>query len=126
MSLTSSVTEILPFDRSPVVFGGFALKERTVDIVGQPSFTDWSRAVLFAGERLENAPYWWGGLLAYAESRRDWGEKPSQMFKGTRLSARTVYNLSSVYKRVAEPERRLAPSFAHLDPVASLPPEEQT
>lgn len=114
------------FDMRPIkLAGGVTLKARCVEITGKPTAQQWQAALQFAEECATASPYWVGDLLAYADTREDWRETLDQVQAHTGLSRKTLINLSSVSRRVALPERELAPSIGHSEAVAKLEPAEQ-
>lgn len=130
---TASGTQVNLFDLSPIRIGGFILRGRTVepeplDEDGtpiQPTIQGWQEAMTYASASEESSPYWVGQLLVYAEDREDWKEKLSQAMTATNLAQQTLENRATLVRKVAEPERQLAPSPSHAAEVTSLPKDEQ-
>jgi N6-adenosine-specific RNA methylase IME4 len=125
-SETTADRSLQIFDARPIELGGFRLRARSAVPVGRPKFDGWLNAMQFAGAAAESAPYWWGDLMRYAESRADWAERLSQALEVSGLAKQTLLNYTSICNRVEEPERRLAPSVGHAAEVAPLPRAEQT
>lgn len=114
------------FDLRPInLDGGVRLKAKCVEFTGQPTAQQWQAAMQFAEDCAVASPYWVGDLLAYAESREDWREKMDQLQAHTGMARQTLHNLTSISRRVALPERELAPSIAYAEAVAKLTPAEQ-
>jgi N6-adenosine-specific RNA methylase IME4 len=113
------------FNEKPLKVASFELLEREVRPVGKPSIDQWAVALEFAASSDESAPYWVGGLVAYADTRAEWREKLSQAMSVTRLSEQRLHDLAYLYRHVAAAERDLAPSVEHARAVAPLPQPEQ-
>lgn len=112
-------------DVRPIELQGFKLRARSARPVGRPSIVNWQAALQFAAAVHEASPYWIGDLLAYAESRDDWREKLSQAMAHTGLSEQTLHNLGYISRRIAEPERAIAPSLSHAAEVAPMDRSDQ-
>lgn len=113
------------FKERPIELEGFKLLARSVQPVGKPSPEAWVFAVQFADAAHTAAPYWIGDLMVYAESRGDWDATRDQLIALTGLTLQTIYNYTSLARRVREPERLLAPSVGHAEAIAALPRDEQ-
>lgn len=113
------------FDDQPIDLGGFQLRTRSAVALGRPKLEQWLNAMRFAHATADSAPYWWGDLMRYSESRADWQDRISQAMETTGLARQTLLNYTSICNRVEEPERRLAPSPAHAGVVAKLDRQEQ-
>lgn len=113
------------FDDRPIVLDGFTLVGRSVVINGRPKIQAWQQAMAFASAAHEASPYWVGDLLAYASDREDWKEKFDQAITVTGLARQTLHNLTTVSRKVQEPERRISPSLSHSKEVMSLPSADQ-
>lgn len=79
----------------------------------------------FASAAHESSPYWVGDLLAYATDRQDWKDKFDQALTVTGLARQTLHNLTTISRKVQEPERQIAPSISHAKEVAPLPSADQ-
>ncbi len=113
------------FDERPIKLPGFELRHNQVRIIGKPTLREWQVAFEISGGAHECSPYWVGDLVAYADNRADWREKLDQAKALTNLAEQTLHNLGSVCRRVAQPERDIAPTFSHASLVAKLDPREQ-
>lgn len=113
------------FELRPIILEGFMLHAYRVEPIDTPTLQNWQAAFHLATSTQESSPYWVGDLLLYAESRREWRSKIEQAKAVTGLSHQTLLNQTSVSKHVAEPARKLAPSYSHAAAVASLEAEEQ-
>jgi len=113
------------FDLRPIDLDGFTLKGRSVVILGKPTIRQWQKALEFAGAAHEASPYWVGRLLAYAESRGDWEAKIDQALSVTKLSRQTLLKLGYMARHLVQEAIDIAPSPAHAEEVAALPPKDQ-
>lgn len=123
--VTSGSNEPGMFDDRPIKLDGFELRHNAALAVGKPGIKQWQAALVFAEATHESAPFWIGDLVAYADDRADWREKLDQAKAITKLAEQTLHNLGSVARKVAQPERDLAPSFSHAAIVAKLPARDQ-
>lgn len=115
------------FDERPIEIPGFRLRARSVDIVGTPTPRQTTHLVALAVSAHEAAPYWLGDAINYIKGRNDWtDEVKSEILEATGYALETLDNIAYVARHVEEPERSIAPSFAHSQEVAKLPRVEQT
>jgi N6-adenosine-specific RNA methylase IME4 len=115
------------FDRRPIALPGFRLVADGIEVVGRPTLEEWGNAFSVAKATEEASPIWVGELWNYAEGRTDWRKGLPQILADIGLPAemQTIYNAGSVAKKVTGKARQLAPSYAHMKAVASLPQEKQ-
>lgn len=116
---------LLPFDKEPIKLNGFELRARGAVAIGRPSIEKWVAAMSFANAAHESAQYWVGDLMAYADDRQDWKDKLDQAIAQTGLSRRTIINMTSVARAVAEPERVVAPTPSHAAVVQKFSKRDQ-
>lgn len=101
------------------------MKTRRVEVDGTPTLDAWQAAFQFATATAEDAPYWLGDLLTYAETRAEWRERLDQAKAVTGLAEATLHNLKYVAGKVADTEREIAQTPAHAAEVAALSPPDQ-
>lgn len=109
----------------PVKLPGWTLGYRSATPIGDPTIVETQNAMLFADAFNDSAPYWKADIVAYVDARTEWGEKASQITAATGYATQTAYNVASAMRHVAQPERELAPTFAHARVVAKLGATEQ-
>lgn len=109
-----------------IEIGGYRLGARTAEPVFEPpTLSGWQAAFDFATHAVEASPYWVGDLLRDAENRVAWREKLDQAMAVTGLAEKTLHNLTSISRHVAEAERDIAPSLKHAGTVSALPQPAQ-
>jgi N6-adenosine-specific RNA methylase IME4 len=113
------------FDETPIVIGGFRLKSRSAEPIGEPTLDGWTTALQFATAAERSSPYWIGDLLGYSASRAEWRARLDQAIAVSGLAEQTLHNLTHIAKRVQGRARELAPTVSHAAEVAALDPDEQ-
>jgi N6-adenosine-specific RNA methylase IME4 len=113
------------FDESPITLGGVVLRHHLAVIDPLAEDTDINDAILFAEAAWESAPYWIGDLVVACEDRAARRRRVTQISDITGLAPHTIDNLARISRKVALPERNLAPDVSYADVVAKMPPREQ-
>lgn len=105
-------------DLHPAYFQYFRFSAQGVEVVGDPTYEDWSK--VFGGlTRIHGGIQWLlGDMLAIGESR--FGEKYTQAVDATGYSLQTLMNMASVAGRIKLPFRNANLSFTHHAAVAYL------
>ena len=115
---------LVPTGTAVMALGPFRLTPRGLEVHGDPSFEEWRRAGKTLSLIEANGRWWLGDLLAYGETRSEWGDKYAHECSILGRSYGDVRNLKSLSTRFQLSRRRDNLSWDHHATVSGLPTDD--
>ena len=117
----------LLFDAQPIHLGPFTLKGVDITVRGTPSKGEWVGALEFSINAEHSSRRWIAKLWRYGKNRPDIARDIEEIISnaGITVAPHTLDNWSSTIEKVSPEAERLAPTWAHLRAVQSLPHDVQ-
>ena len=107
----------------PLAAEHFQVSATGLEVVGNPSFEEWSAACQQL-QFLHQSVHWWiGDLILWGEHK--WGEMYAQALEETPFKLQTLQNTVWVCRSIPQSSRHKELTFNHHAVVAALPPAEQ-